>query len=267
MFVIFICGAFYISTNYFQGIPVLNYHQINDQDHNALTLSNSEFEAQMKYLAKEGYTSITPDELADHLQYNKEVPAKSILITFDDGYKDNYINAYPILQKYNLSATIFLISDFVNTYDRYLNWDEIREMEQGGINFEGHTMSHMVLTQATTDTELQDQLGKSKQALEWRLGKKIQYLAYPCGFYNQHVIDFTKAAGYRAAFTINLGRDTTSSTLYSLNRIPVFGGGTHTFMHFWLRLKFTQIFDSLQNLKAFLMKEGKPSLAQLIYIP
>ena len=119
MFVIFICGAFYISTNYFQGIPVLNYHQINDQDHNALTLSNSEFEAQMKYLAKEGYTSITPDELADHLQYNKEVPEKSILSTFDDGYKDNYINAYPILQKYNLSATIFLISDFVNTYDRY----------------------------------------------------------------------------------------------------------------------------------------------------
>jgi hypothetical protein len=78
---------------------------------------------------------------------------------------------------------------------------------------------------------------------------------------------FTKKAGYRAAFTIDLGRDTNSSTLYSLNRIPIFGGSTHTFLRFWLRLRFTQIFDTLQNLKVFLNKKGDSSIAQFIYIP
>jgi peptidoglycan/xylan/chitin deacetylase (PgdA/CDA1 family) len=256
----------YFALNYFQGVPVLNYHQINNTDHNSLTLSNTEFEAQMKYLADQGYTTITPDHLADYIQYGKELPSKPILITFDDGYKDNYQEAYPILQKYHFTATIFLISDFVNTYDRYLTWDEINEMQNDGLIFEGHTVNHISLTQASDD-EITNELVQSKAALESHLGKKIEYLAYPCGDYNQNIIDLTKKAGYRAAFTIDLGRDTTSSTLYSLNRIPVFGGGTHTFLHFWLRLKFTQVFNALQNLKVFLDKKGDTSIAQFIYIP
>lgn len=97
--------------------------------------------------------------------------------------------------------------------------------------------------------------------------KSKEALAYPCGDYNQTVIDLTKKAGYRVAFTIDLGRDTTSSTLYSLNQIPIFGGSTHTFLHFWLRLKFTKIFDALQNLKVFLNKSGNSSIAKFIYIP
>ncbi|MBP2633645.1 MAG: polysaccharide deacetylase [Firmicutes bacterium] len=256
----------YFALNYFQGIPVLNYHQINNEDHNPLTLSSSEFEAQIKYLADQGYTTITPAQLADYVQYGKELPSKPILITFDDGYKDNYREAYPILQKYHFTATIFLISDFVNTYDRYLTWEQINEMQSNGFTFEGHTANHISLTHAT-DAEIINELVKSKEALESHLNKNIKYLAYPCGDYNQTVIDLTKKANYRAAFTIDLGRDTTSSTLYSLNRIPIFGGGTHTFLHFWLRLKFTQVFDALQNLKVFLNKRGDSSIAQFIYIP
>jgi len=264
---VFLLSGIYIALTYFQGVPVLNYHQINDTTHTPLTLSASEFEAQIKYLAKEGYTTITPEQLSDHLESGKELPAKPILLTFDDGYKDNYQVAYPILQKYNFTATIFVISDFVNTYDRYLTWDQIKEMSSSGFSFESHTLSHVTLTNVADDNELRKQLINSKQGLEWRLGKKVEYLAYPCGKYDQRVIDATKAAGYRGAFTINLGRDKTSSTAYYLNRIPIFGGNSHTFARFWLRLQFTQLFTSLQNLKTFLNDGGSTFLSGLIYIP
>ena len=94
------------------GIPVLNYHQINDRDHNALTVPVSEFEREMAYLKAEGYTAITPEQLSNHLKYGSPLPPKPVMITFDDGYRDNYTNAFPILKKYGFTASIFLISDF-----------------------------------------------------------------------------------------------------------------------------------------------------------
>jgi len=262
----FLSGLSYIALTYFQGVPVLNYHQINNEDHNALTLSDTEFETQINYLYREGYTVITPDQLADYLQYRKALPPNPVLITLDDGYEDNYRVAYPILQKYHFTATIFLITDFVSHYDKYLTWNQINEMSAHGLIFEDHTLSHISLPNAS-DEEISNQLIKSKEVLEWRLGKKVDYLAYPGGEYDQRVIQLAKDAGYRAAFTVNFGRDKVNSTLYTLNRIPIFGGGANTFLHFRLRLKFTQVFYALQNLKAFLLKEGDTSAAGLIYIP
>ncbi len=264
--VMLLAGLSYIALTYFQGVPVLNYHQINNEDHNSLTLSDKEFEAQMNYLYREGYNAISPDQLADYLQYDKKLPPNPILITLDDGYADNYRVAYPILQKYHFTATIFVITDFVSHYPKYLTWNQIKEMSDDGLSFEDHTLSHISLPKAS-DEEISKQLIKSKEALEWHIGKKVEYLAYPGGEYDQRVIQLTKDAGYRAAFTVNFGRDRVNSIMYTLNRIPIFGGGSHTFMHFWLRLKFTKVFNSLQNLKAYLLKEGDTSAAGLIFIP
>jgi peptidoglycan/xylan/chitin deacetylase (PgdA/CDA1 family) len=266
LILIFFSGLSYIALTYFQGVPVLNYHQINNEDHNALTLSGKEFEAQINYLYREGYTAISPDQLADYLQYDKKLPSNPVLITFDDGYGDNYQVAYPILQKYHFTATIFVITDFVSHYNKYLTWNQIKEMSDNGLSFEDHTLSHISLPKAS-DEEISNQLVKSKEALEWRIGRKVEYLAYPGGEYGQRVIQLTKDAGFRAAFTVNFGRDRVNSTLYTLNRIPIFGGGSHTFYHFWLRLKFTRVFNALQNFKAFLLKEGDTSAAGLIFIP
>lgn len=261
-----VLGMSYIAFHYFQGVPVLNYHQINNEDHNALTLSGKEFEAQINYLYQEGYNGISPDQLADYLQYGKALPPKPVLITLDDGYADNYRVAYPILQKYQFTATIFLITDFVGNYGKYLTWDQIKEMNDQGFVFEDHTLSHISLPKAS-DEEIRNQLGKSREALEWRLGKKVEYLAYPGGEYDQRVIQLVKEAGYRAAFTVNFGRDRINSTLYTLNRIPIFGSESHTFLRFWLRLNFTQAFNALQNFKSYLLKEGDTSIAGFIYIP
>lgn len=255
-----------IAYYYFQGVPVLNYHQINDEAHNVLTLSSSEFEAQMEYLRENGYTSITPEELSDYLETGKELPPKPVLITFDDGYMDNYRVAYPIMQKYHYTATIFLISDFIGNYNRYLTWQQVREMQGQGFVFESHTLNHCLLTELSEE-EIEFQLVKSRQALEWQLGKEVEYLAYPGGYYDKRIIKIAKQAGYRGAFTINFGRTgKRHSELFALNRIPIFES-KHTFLHFWLRFKFTQLVIALQNLKSFLLREGITRAGNWIYVP
>jgi len=258
-------GLNYLFSSLSSGIPVLNYHQINNTAHNALTLSSQEFEAQMAYLYQSGYTTISPDQLIDYLRYGNTLPQNPILITFDDGYEDNYRVAYPILQKYNFTATIFLITDFVGTNKRYLTWDQVKEMKGNGFSFGSHTLSHLFLTNAS-ENDMRSQLEQSRQTMEWRLNQKIEYLAYPGGAYNQQIIKIARQAGYRAAFTINLGRNTLNCGLFTLNRIPIFAG-THSFLRFQLRLKFTQIIITLQNFKEKLHTLGANTIAGWIDIP
>ncbi len=243
------------------GIPVLNYHQINDRDVNALTVRTDQFEAQMQYLAEHGYHTITPAELTDAWDNGTPLPDKPVIITFDDGYVDNYKNAYPILQKYNLKATIFLVSDFLGTYPNYLTWDEAAEMQASGlIDFESHTLSHEELDKLS-DEEMQHQLVDSKHALEWHLQKNIKYLAYPCGDYTQKVQDATRDAGYRAAFTVHLGYAEKDKPQYKLDRVPIFGGTSHTLQRFKLRLKYAPVFAPLEDFRLSLREHGFTWLA------
>lgn len=250
-----------------RGVPVLNYHQINDKDQNSMTVTTDEFDAQMKYLSDNGYHTISPQELYAHLANGADLPEKPILISFDDGYKDNYQNAFPILKKYQQTAMIFLISDYVNTYEKYLTWEQIKEMQQYGIDFESHTLSHMVLTEAPSEQELINQLQKSKEALEWHLGSKVEFIAYPCGNYTPHIIETAKNIGYKAAFTVNFGRSKTGDPLFALDRVPVFGCTSHSFLRFRLRLKFTQFFATMQEVRSDLLKSNHPLLAKCIWIP
>jgi peptidoglycan/xylan/chitin deacetylase (PgdA/CDA1 family) len=249
------------------GVPVLNYHQINDEDFDCMTVSTENFDRQMRYLSENGYHAITPDELADWLENGTPLPAKPVVITLDDGYLDNYENAFPILKKYDMKATIFIISDFVGTYPNYLTWDTIDEMQDSGlIDFESHTLSHKELNKIDED-ELYHQLNDSKHALEWRLHKKIDILAYPCGSDDQAVLDMTKEAGYRAAFTVHYGLDHPGTDMYSLDRVPVFGGVSHPLRHFALRLHLATICAPLDHVYRQLVANGHSTIAQFIPLP
>ncbi len=249
------------------GIPVLNYHQINNQDVNSLTVRTDQFEAQMKYLADNGYHAITPEDLVDAWENGTELPDKPVIITFDDGYIDNYKNAYPILQKYNLKATIFLISDFIGTYPNYMTWDEALEMQQSGlIDFEGHTLSHPELSKLS-DEDLKHQLEDSKAAIEYRLQKKVSFLAYPCGDYTQRVQNAAKDAGYRAAFTVHLGYAEKDAPRYKLDRVPIFGDNTHTFERFKYRMKFAPAWVPYDDLKKTVTQSDYSFFARFIVSP
>ena len=268
LFVLLFAAAYLCSTSFQGGVPVLNYHQINDRDHNALTLSTPEFEAQMQYLAENGYHPITPNELADHLENGAPLPEKPILLTFDDGYIDNYKNAYPILQKYGLKGSIFIITDYLNVYPNYLTWEICQEMQDSGIiDIECHTMTHVALSELSSAEELQHEAVDSKKAIESHLNKKVTSIAYPCGAYNDEVQRVVREAGYRTAFTVNYGLDHPGDDQYALNRIPIFGSNSHSFLRFKLRLLFTPICSRLQNVRAELLSGGHDTCARFIPTP
>ena len=248
-------------------VPVLNYHQINDTEHNSLTVNTEQFEAQMKYLKDEGYTPITPAEMLDAFDGKGTLPARPVVITFDDGYRDNYNHAFPILEKYGFKATIFLISDYVSTFPNYLTWSQVSEMQDSGlIDFESHTLSHEELAKAPSSEEIFHQLKGSKDAIEWNTGKNIDFIAYPCGEYTQEIEDLTREAGYRAAFTVNYGLASPAENHFILDRVPIFGSNSHTLLRFKLRLRLAPLFAPLDRLRVSL-KKTHPTLAQWILVP
>lgn len=245
------------------GIPVLNYHQINDVDENLLTVSTSEFEAQMAWLKENGYQTITASELVDALQGRGTLPKQPVLITFDDGYIDNYQYAFPILKKYQMKAIIFLISDYISLYPNYLTWEQLFEMQASGFEFGSHTLDHNVLTDLPPIAIDQELIG-SKNVLQSRLGRKIEFLAYPCGYTNSDIKARVKAAGYRAAFTVELGNVALGDDIYSLNRVPVFGAMPHTMLRFSGRLRCPRFAAWLENLQKELIRTGHSGIAELI---
>lgn len=257
------CALAYALFSEPDGIPALNYHQINDRDENSLTITSHQFIAQMDYLKKSGYHTITAGELADALEKGSPLPEKPILLTFDDGYSDNYHVAYPILKERNMKAIIFIITDYVDQYPNYLTWDNIREMQQNHIEFGSHTLNHAELTHIPPD-DIKKQLVNSKAALEWRLSSPIEFLAYPCGFRNPAIMEQVKAAGYRAAFTVDLGRILPDDNLYELHRIPIFGGNHHELLRFKARLRCPRLAASLENLQDAIRAAGYPTLANLV---
>jgi len=223
-------------------VPILNYHKVDILNH-ALSVSPQEFEEQMEYLYKNKYNTITPDQLMAYLKYGKQLPYKPIMITFDDGYLDNYTNAYPIMKKYGFIATIFIVTNLVGHDPRFMTWDQAKEMQQNGIVFGSHTVNHTSLTSLTKE-QIRDELTQSRDEMTRQLGKPPNYFAYPTGTYNSEIEDIVRSAGYKAAFTIRYGQVGVDSDLYALERIAIFKG-QKTFRSFFIRLNGAPIFEGL----------------------
>ncbi len=223
-------------------VPILNYHKVDTLNH-CLSLTPAEFEDQINYLAENGYHSITPDQLMGYLKYGRALPDKPVLITFDDGYADNYANAYPILRKYGFTATIFLVTAFVGHVDRYLTWDQVREMHKNGFVFGSHTVNHKPLTKLSPE-EITAELTESAAEIERQLGARPRYFAYPTGAYTLKIEELVRQAGYRAAFTIRYGQVGLESDPYALERIPVYHSGK-TFRSFYYRLTAAPLIERL----------------------
>ena len=250
------------------GVPVLNYHQVEQKNGNPLTLWPDQFEAQMAYLADEGYTTITIDEMMDALDHGTPLPEKPVIITFDDGYADNYEYAYPILKKYGFKATIFLIYDFTNAYPNYLTWEQIDEMKQSGlIRFESHTMTHANLAELDSADELRHEIADSHDLLSEKIGYDMHYIAYPGGRVNPEIEEMTRAAGYRGGFTVHYGLSTPAEGRYQMDRIPIFGANMHTLTRFKLRLAFAPLIAPLEDLRLALRSCGFTTLANYMLIP
>ena len=248
------------------GVPVLSYHQVNDEDDNALTVPTAVFEQQMAYLHDNGYHAITPDQLNAYLTEGAPLPEKPVLITFDDGYRDNYENAFPILQKYGMTATIFLISDFMDRFDKYLTWQQVQEMSEAGIYMGVHTLSHFELP-GLSKAELYQQIEGGKLAIEWKTLQFTEYIAYPCGSYNADVLAVASDCGFKGGFTVRYDLVHPGDNPYLLSRVPVFGHNAHSFWKFKLRLHGAPLWGRLERLRAMLIRTGHPAIASIIWLP
>ncbi|MCB2295571.1 polysaccharide deacetylase family protein [Clostridium algoriphilum] len=201
-------------------IPILMYHSISYEKGNTLRISKENFRNQMKYLKYNNYTTLTLDELYSYMKENKNLPNKSIVITFDDGYKDNYTNAYPILKEFNLKATVFVITNAIDKDKNYLTSDEIKLMDKNNVRIESHTAAHEHLDKITFMDNVKS-MTASKSELEKILNRKINYIAYPFGEYNLSTIKAAKQTGYKLAFSTEYGWINKNNNIYSLGRIFV----------------------------------------------
>ena len=201
-------------------VMVLNYHKVVDE-HMSLSVPLADFEQHMKWLKEYGYTSITPEELYEFIVNGSELPEKPVLITFDDGYKDNYTNAYPIMKKYGFKGTIFVVTGFLGVYGNYMTWEQAKELADNGFSIESHTYSHKSMTEAS-DEEISKELTKSRDTIKNKLGIDADFMAYPTGTYNLHIAELVQKAGYKGAFTIKYDNVSRESNVYALERVPIF---------------------------------------------
>jgi len=212
-------------------IPILMYHYVRvvtdpkDTIGIGLSVKPDLFARQMQYLADNGYTTLTMQEVYDIIAGRKMLPAKPIALTFDDGYRDFYTAAWPVLQQHNFKATNYVITDFIG-WDAYMTWPMLQELGAGGqVEIGAHTRSHVDL-RTLSAARLADELLGSKTLLETGLGRPVGAFCYPAGFYNATVIAAVGRANYLTATTELPGAKQNIQSPYELPRIRVNGPDT-----------------------------------------
>jgi peptidoglycan/xylan/chitin deacetylase (PgdA/CDA1 family) len=203
------------------------YHYISvpppDADRYRLDLSvtPADLDVQLAWLAENGFTAITLQELLYHLALGWPLPARPIVLTFDDGYWDAYHNAFPLLQKYGFVGTFFIITDRITYGDHnYATWGQIIEMHNAGMDIQSHTRTHPDL-RGQSDVELLWQIQGSREAIEARMDKEVHFFCYPSGRYDEAAIQALKQYGYWAAVTTEYGATHTFEDIFTLKRVRI----------------------------------------------
>jgi len=223
LFAVLIALVFYVELRTASVVPVLMYHSFQVEEDKLIPYVSPEiFAEQMEFLAKNHYNVVGPDKVIAYMTGYEKMPAKTVAITADDGYYNIYKNAYPILKKYKLPAAFFIITDKIGT-SGYLGWKELREMSDSNlITIGSHTKSHPWIPAASVDEEkLWDELAHSKEILEKGLGKRVDFICYPNGGFNDLAKETAKKAGYKGAFTTNPAKRSGIDDIYAIRRIKM----------------------------------------------
>jgi len=211
-----------------KGIAVYMYHSVGN-NRIYFNVEPKSFARQMKYLKDNNYQVISLAKLVELMKSDKPLPKKTVVLTFDDGYHDNYVNAWPILKKYNFPATIFLATGFIGREIKssegislkILDWPEIKKMHQSElIDFEPHTHNHIKLDRIDLN-KAELEIIKSKKIIEEELNKKCCFFAYPKGRYNNRIIEILKNNNFKAARTVENGYTYKKDDLFRLKKITV----------------------------------------------
>ncbi len=213
-------------------VPILMYHYLSSppSDANAIRLDLSvrpeQFETHLAYLRQAGYETISMKQLAFALSGLTDLPPKPIILTFDDGYRDNYEYAFPTLRKYGYSATFFIFTQPIDTQNiNYISWDMVIEMDRAGMEFGSHSYSHPDMSGRGIDFLVFETLA-SKEAIEERTGEPVRFFAYPSGQYDNLTSDVIKSANFWGAVTTQWGATQSYDDRFEMTRVRINGTDT-----------------------------------------
>ncbi|MDE0181155.1 MAG: trypsin-like serine protease [Caldilineaceae bacterium] len=210
-------------------VPVLMYHYVSvpppgaDIYRRDLSVAPDLFRSHLQTLADAGYTTVSMYDLVEHLNQGAPLPEKPIILTFDDGYRDNYQNAFPLLQEFGMTAMFFVVTDYIDAQNPvYMSWDLAREMQAAGMFIESHGRNHASLRNRTDSYLVWQALG-SAETIEYELGVRPRFVTYPFGRYDNSTIRVFESAGYWGGVTIEGGATHTTGNLFQLKRVRMRG--------------------------------------------
>lgn len=205
-------------------VPILVYHYVeyvrdpNDTTRKSLDIIPPIFEMQLKTLKEAGYNFVTAAELGQYLDGKRQLPQRPIVITFDDGYEDFYTDVFPIIKKFNVVVTAYVISGLLD-HSNYMTTGQLKEIAQSGLVEVGaHTVHHRNLTSLSLE-EAKMEIEKSKEDLENTLETNVVSFAYPYGGFNESLAELTKKAGFTSAVTTKGGYIVNQENRHTLFRI------------------------------------------------
>ncbi len=207
-------------------VPVLCYHHIRDakpgqsETFKSYSVSPASFADQMKTLKDSGYQTILPGELYDYLLYGGKLPAKPVMLTFDDTDEEQFSIGYQEMKKYGFKGVFFIMTISINR-PRYMTTAQLKQLSDEGNAVEAHTWDHHMVTKYQ-GTDFDIQFVKPKKRVEDITGKSADYFAYPFGIWSLAVVPELKKAGYKMAFILSTKRDSTEP-LYTIRRMIVPG--------------------------------------------
>jgi peptidoglycan/xylan/chitin deacetylase (PgdA/CDA1 family) len=224
------------------------YHHVNHHRGDLVTVTPEVFEGQMRHLAEAGYETLTLDQLMAYLQGRVRPRRRAVVVTFDDGWIDNYLYAFPILRAHTIKAAVFIVTGtaspardeatiaaaHVPTHRESkalvregranlatLSWDLMGEMADSGlVEFQSHTKTHRECPHLNEE-ELYDELGGSRQSIEQNLGRPCRHLCWPRGRFNERAVRVARDVGYQALFTTRPGVVRPGGDPFAVNRLVV----------------------------------------------
>jgi len=212
-------------------VPVITYHSIDDSG-SVISTSPATFKRQIAALSRSGYVAMTLGQLAEAIDAEGTLPPKPVVLTFDDGFKNFYSDAFPVLDEYGFAATVFVVTGHCGGHNDWggnprgfrrselLSWNEIRELYQKGVEFGAHSKTHKDLTRISL-SEARSEIEESGLDLEIFLGVRTKSFAYPFGKVDE-AIKRIVAKRFAVAASTTLGKVTPKSDLYALERVDAY---------------------------------------------
>jgi peptidoglycan/xylan/chitin deacetylase (PgdA/CDA1 family) len=205
-------------------VPILIFHSVRPYlpsdtgEARQYIATPGTLERELGWLKANGYASISFDDLARALQGGAPLPPKPVIISFDDGWESQFTYAVPLLEKYGFRATFFVYTNAIGVKN-YMTWEQLRSLEDAGMQIGCHSKSHWYLTRIRDGTTLRREISGARQVLEQHLGRPVTTFAYPFGQYNEHVVELVREAGFTSARGTLPGVLHTQAELFTLTGI------------------------------------------------